>query len=302
MSERCTFTVFTPTYNRVQTLPGVFACLQAQTFQDFEWLIVDDGSTDGTGALVQRWQKVAEFPIRYFWQENGGKHRAFNRGVREALGELFLTLDSDDKCLPRALERLWSHWQGIPEGQRHSFSAVTALCVDSRGVVIGDRFPSDILDADSLSCRDIYKVTGDKWGFQRTDILRTFPYPEIPGERYIAESVVWNRLARRYRTRYVNEVLKTVEYLDDGLSASTVRLRVENPVGARLYYAEYLQYATTRTAKVKAAINYVRFSLHGRRRIGEMIADAGTSIWVALGLGGGMLCFFHDRYLLRSRL
>ena len=100
-SARYTFTVFTPTCNRCATLPRVYASLAAQTFRDFEWLIVDDGSTDCTAALVDKWTAQADFPIRYLRQENRGKHIASNRAVREARGELFLVLDSDDACVPQ---------------------------------------------------------------------------------------------------------------------------------------------------------------------------------------------------------
>lgn len=98
-----TFTVFTPTYNRAHTLLRVFSSLQAQTFQDFEWLIVDDGSTDGTEELIKHWGSESHFPVRYFKQENRGKHVAFNRGVREATGQFFLPLDSDPN--PRVVGR-----------------------------------------------------------------------------------------------------------------------------------------------------------------------------------------------------
>lgn len=121
-----TFTIFTPTYNRASTLHRVYESLVCQTFQDFEWLIVDDGSTDNTKEVVEEWQNSASFPIRYYWQNNQGKHIAFNFGVQEARGELFLTLDSDDACKPFALDRLKYHWDRIPICERDRFSAVTA--------------------------------------------------------------------------------------------------------------------------------------------------------------------------------
>ncbi|MDP5238381.1 glycosyltransferase family A protein [Uliginosibacterium sp. 31-16] len=98
-SHRSLFTVFTPTYNRAAVL---YDSLCAQTCRDFEWLIVDDGSTDDTRELVARWQSEAGFSIHYVWQKNGHKKTAMNRGAAEARGELFLTLDSDDACLPDA--------------------------------------------------------------------------------------------------------------------------------------------------------------------------------------------------------
>ena len=98
------FTVFTPTFNRAYTLQGVYESLAMQTFRDFEWIIVDDGSTDNTENLISEWKKEANFVIRYYYQTNQGKHIASNKGVKEAQGELFLFLDSDDRCVPQTLE------------------------------------------------------------------------------------------------------------------------------------------------------------------------------------------------------
>ena len=138
---RHVFTVFTATFNRARVLHRVYDSLRAQTFRDFEWLVVDDGSTDGTGALVAAWRAEADFPIRYRYQENRGKHVACNRAVAEARGRFFLTLDSDDACVPQALARLNRHWEEIPEREQPGFSAVTVLCMDVAGRIVGDRFP-----------------------------------------------------------------------------------------------------------------------------------------------------------------
>jgi glycosyltransferase involved in cell wall biosynthesis len=201
------FTVFTPTYDRAATLGRVFESLRRQTFRDFEWLIVDDGSRDGTTELVERWRSTSSFPIRYVWQPNSGKHVALNRGVELARGELFLTLDSDDECLPVALERLKHHWDMIPIASKDAFAAVTALCEDQNGRIVGDRFPRDVLDANAIELVYRYKVRGDKWGFTRTAVLRGYPFPDDGRTKFIPESLVWDEIATKYSTRYVNEVL-----------------------------------------------------------------------------------------------
>src|SRR5690554_1988606 len=103
-------TVFTPTYNRAHTLPRLYQSLLDQIFRDFEWLIVDDGSTDGTKELVEGWIAEAAIQIRYIYQPNGGKHTAFNRGVREARSPLFASIDSDDMGLPHTLEAYFREW------------------------------------------------------------------------------------------------------------------------------------------------------------------------------------------------
>ncbi len=113
-----TFTVFTATYNRAHLLQRVFDSLERQTYRDFEWLIVDDGSTDDTESIVRDWGLRADFPVRYVRQPHSGKHVAFNRGVREARGRLFLTWDSDDGAVPEALERFRANWDAIPSDRR----------------------------------------------------------------------------------------------------------------------------------------------------------------------------------------
>lgn len=142
------FTICTPTYNRAHTLSRVHESLMRQTFRDFEWVVVDDGPTDGTGELVRKWKADHRtwFPIRYFWQENQHKKVAFNRGVREARGELFLVADSDDWFPPNALETFAEHWRLIPDGEREQFAGVCGLCVYENGRVVGDRFPGGRLD------------------------------------------------------------------------------------------------------------------------------------------------------------
>lgn len=216
-SMHYTFTVFTPTFNRAHLLGRVHESLRQQTFRDFEWLIVDDGSTDDTGERVEAWQRENDMPIRYFWQKNAHKKVAFNHGVREAHGELFLTLDSDDELLPDALETLQRVWTGIPERERPRYSAVTGLCVYPDGRVVGERFPADVLDSDSLEMYHRHHVRGEKFGFQRTDVLRRFPFPEdVQG--LVPEGIVWSAIARAgYRTRYVNEVVRVYHQTEDSL-------------------------------------------------------------------------------------
>ncbi len=207
METKFKFTVFTPTFNRAHTLQRVFDSLMRQTYRNFEWLIVDDGSSDGTQELVEKWMDAAWFLIRYEWQPNAGKHFAFNRGVELAEGELFLSIDSDDACVPHALERFIFHWQNIPTEGRSRFSAVTVLSENQHGQLNGDRFPKDILDSDPRELVYRYRLRGDKWGFHVTEVLRRFPFPLIEGLSYVPESIVWCAIGKRYRTRYVNERL-----------------------------------------------------------------------------------------------
>ncbi len=264
------FTVFTPVFNGAATLHRVYESLKAQTFRDFEWLIIDDGSTDNTRKLVEQWQREADFPIRYFYQENQGKHIAFNRAVKLAQGQLFLPLDHDDGCVPEALERLWFHWNNIPEHIRVNFSGVTCLCKDENGDIVGDKFPQDVMDSDELEMPHKYKVRGEKWGFHRTEVLKIFPFPEIPNIGYMPESIVWNRIALGYKKRFVNEPLRIFFSATPRPERLTTQVKgnpARHAFGRRLYHCENLNYYIRwfRHDPIdfcKSAVNYVRFSLH----------------------------------------
>jgi glycosyltransferase involved in cell wall biosynthesis len=287
------FTVFTPTYNRAHTLHRVYQSLLLQTFMGFEWLIVDDGSSDNTRNLVASWS--APFPIRYIYKENGGKHTAFNRGVREARGELFLTLDSDDSCVPKALQTFYEVWQGIEE--KECFAGVTALCMTEAGEVVGDKFIADVCDATYLEDKYVHKIKGEKWGFQRTEVLREFPFPEPEGLKLVSEGYVWARISGKYQTRYVNECLR-VYHTEAG---SYVHAEPSK-------YAPELAYSSKETLNyemayfwkspltfVRQAVHYVRFSLHAHEGLYRGLEPVLGRILVSLCLPIGALVFVKDR-------
>lgn len=288
----CTFTVLTPTYNRAHTLPAVYDSLCAQTFRNFEWLIIDDGSTDATPAIVQRWIAEQKIVVRYYCQSNKGKHVAFNHGIREASGELVLTLDSDDRVLPEALARLDTHWRSIPNRER--FSGITGLCVDPNGNIIGTSFTQDVLDASPLDLMAANVYEGDKWGFHRTELLRDCPYPEIPGERFIPEGLVWNRLADKYLIRFVNEPLRVVEYHPDGLTAGLLRLRVQSPQGAMLYYGEFAAMSRSRANRARALVNLARFAYHARGSSWSVLRQAKAGVALPAYALAGWLFWWRD--------
>jgi hypothetical protein len=236
------FTVFTPTRNRGHVLHRMYESLAAQTFRDFEWLVIDNESEDGTEALVRGWEQRASFPIRYIRQPNRGLQVSWRRAISEARGELFVQTRAADACRPNALERLDAIWEGIPEDERPGFSAVSVLAEDEHGNLIGTEFPRSPLDSDSLELRYRYKVRGDKWGFQRTDVLRGFPPPVTDGYAgYVPESLVWTAIARQYRTRYVNERLR-IYFQDQTTSLSRPRRPAENAPGAVLQLESLLNH------------------------------------------------------------
>ena len=304
------FTVFTPTYNRRHTIHRVYESLKAQTFRDFEWLIVDDGSTDNTYELIEQWQQENLFSIRYVYQEHSHKHIALNRGALEAKGELFVTLDSDDSCESIALERFKYHWELIPLEQRELFSGVTFLCKNPEGKIIGDLFPFNPTDSDSLEIRYRYKVIkGEKWGFHRTDVLVDFPcYEEIVGI-HIPPGVLWRKIGKNYKTRFVNEALG-VYYTDQQSILRNSKHPRTKAIGAQINnldvlngYIEWFRFAPLEF--LRSAIHYSRFSFHLSNHPIQQIQSVKTPIGKILALVAlplGYLVYLKDNYQHRAVL
>ena len=227
------FTVFTPTYNRGHLLETVYRSLQRQTFRDFEWLVIDDGSADNTLELLEQWSREENFfPIVYCRVPNGGKHRAINHGLSMARGELFFILDSDDELTETALEVADRVEKTIPLNQKDQFCGICGLKGTSKDAPLGTTFSGkEYLDITHIE-RDNYTMDGDKAEIYYSDILENYPFPEFSGENFLVESVVWERMAwDGYKIRYFNEIIYLCEYLPDGLTKNSGQLLVRNPKG-----------------------------------------------------------------------
>ena len=263
-------TVFTPTYNREQLLSRLFTSLQAQSFKDFEWLIVDDGSTDNTHDVVVKFVEEGIVPIKYVFKRNGGKHRAINEGVKHAKGELFFIVDSDDMLPPDALKRVAEVYQQIKDDR--DFGGVAGVDAYPDGRIVGSGLSAPVIDCNSIDIRSKYHVVGDLSEVFRTDVMREFPFPEIEGEKFCPEVLVWNRIARKYKLRYFNEAIYIAEYQPEGLTARIVEIRMKSPIASTTCYAEMVSLNIPFKEKVKAAINYwrFRFCCKGKKTITKM--------------------------------
>lgn len=236
-------TVFTPTYNRGYIIENLYKSLQRQTFKDFEWLVVDDGSTDNTKELFDKWKKEDNnFNIRYYKKENGGKHRAINYGLDKARGELFFTVDSDDYLTNDALEKI-NKWESELDKNK-KFAGIVANIGHSENETINNLFKEEHLDLDLLQ-RYTYNengknvLDGERAYIFYTDIHRLYRYPEFDGENFMTEAVVWNRMANDgYLVRYFNDIIWIFEYLEDGLTKAGNKLFLNNPRGYGLWLKE----------------------------------------------------------------
>lgn len=235
-------TVFTPTYNRADYLKRLYNSLINQTFKNFEWLIVDDGSTDNTREVVNGFIEEKRISINYYKTDNGGKHRAINYGLDKAQGKVFAIVDSDDYLELDALDKIKSCVDSIQLVRDRKYAGVAFNRGYDKNRIIGSTFDGEYIDVKNNE-RKMYNILGDKFEIYYTDIFKKYKFPVFEGEKFMSEIVVWTRIAKDgYYLRWYNEVLYIGEYLNGGLTDNNDALLRNNPKGYALRIVEQVKY------------------------------------------------------------
>ncbi len=256
-------TVFTPTYNRAQTIPRLYNSLLRQSVKDFEWLVIDDGSSDNTESIIASFIAGNKISMKYLKTENGGKHRAINKALDMAAGEIFFIVDSDDYLTDNSLERLL-YWFSTIEKEKDSgkFAGVAGLRGAPEsigGSMLGETFQGEFIDA-RYHERKKHKIIGDKAEAFYTNVLKSYRFPEFEGENFIKESVVWAKIGNDgYRLRYFNEIIYICEYLKGGLTNQSLKLRRKCINGTLYTYSSLMRYKGPLSLKLRYFLNYLRF-------------------------------------------
>jgi len=260
MNHLYSFTIFTPTYNRGYKLTYLYESLCLQTFTDFEWIVVDDGSTDNTSELIIKFQKEGKIKISYQKQVNQGKHIAINHGVQLAKGALFFIVDSDDVLPFNSLEILNREFNLVESNA--DCAGISGRVADHFGRVIGTGFLEKNIFCSSLDLRFQMKVKGDMSEVIKTSVIKQFPFPRFEDERFCPEALIWNRIAQKYKLLWINEITYVAEYLPDGLTSKIFKIRKDSPKASCLYYAELSKSKIPFFGKVKAVANFWRFAIY----------------------------------------
>lgn len=252
-------TVFTPTYNRAHLLKRLYTSLCNQKFSDFEWIIVNDGSTDETEKVIQSFINENKIKINYLFQQNLGKHTAINKAVNIAKGNYFFIVDSDDFLPNDSLLLLNSL---IPKcNLDNNLAGIVGRKHYQDGKLIGSKIGSDFIGT-TFEIRYKKKISGDFGELFKTDILKKFPFPQIENEKFCPESLVWNRISRNYKFIFCDLNIYTVEYQLDGLTSKIVKIRMNAPIASMLTYSELISYKIPIGEKLKGTINFWRFSFN----------------------------------------
>jgi glycosyltransferase involved in cell wall biosynthesis len=289
-------TVFTATFNRRHTLERTYRSLQKQTFKDFEWLIIDDGSTDDTETLISEWLKEENsFPIIYHWKPNGGLHTAHNAAISLARGEYFTTLDSDDWYDPEALMLLTNQWNSLPASKKLEISNIEGLCRHADGTLIGAFFPADVYESDNFSIRK-HKWPMDTLGMYRLDVLKEFPFPEGYEGGFVEAALVWHRIADKYKTLFLNKTVGYKEYLPVGITHRSLTAKFRKSAAKVLYHREFSRIKSAgMIERLKSRINVFRYSYHNKLSIAQQLHEEPFILsWISFAILG-YLIYVKDR-------
>lgn len=304
-SDYFSLTFFTSTFNRKDTIDRTYKSLLNLICPvyngkkvSFEWIIVDDGSTDKTIELGEKWCEENKLAIRYYWQENQGKHVAMNFAIQQALGEFWLTIDSDDTILPNALETYFKTWNDIKE--QKNFCAVAARCKDERGKIVGDLLPHSPLDVSAIDLRLKYRIKGEMLEMYKVNILKQYKFPTYDSRmRFCPENIVWFEIAKKYKMRVIDEAVRI--YYHDAKNSLMIVKNIRRSVSNYymwLYYinnlSKYIFYNPIFILKAYIGVSMDGFT--SKKNIIDILKDCNNikrKIFVALFMPFGYILSKH---------
>ena len=267
-------TIITPTYNRAHTLRALYESLCEQDSNNFEWLIVDDGSNDNTEEVVKAFINQEDFKIHYIKKENGGKHTAVNVGVKMIATPLTMIVDSDDKLLKNAVCEIEEIYKKYYLNER--VASYAFLRAYSNGMPIisveKDEFLGNYIS---------YRIKGNKPGDMaevfRTEVLKANPFPEFKSERFLSEDVCWIEIAKKYDTVFINKPIYECEYLEGGLTANDKPMKFASPLGSMLRGKQLMSKECGLKVRIKGAIIYNCYKMCVDKKLPEALKLIGLN-------------------------
>ena len=288
-----TVTVLTPTFNRGGGLQSLWDSLQKQTVIDFEWLVVDDGSTDGTKDLITQLQEKSDFPIRYIYKSNGGKHTALSVGIQTICSELTFIVDSDDCVTDDAVESILKiHKKYRSQNNICGYAFLRAF---PDGKVNGKKFDVDEKIGSYIDVR----VNGDDTGADKAEVFKThclkeFPFPEYPNEKFLGEDLVWVRMARKYEMVHINKAIYVGNYLEDGLTNNRRKHNIASPIGCMHRAEEFMESDLKTRYRIKGGLQYIVYGRFAGVKVVDLIRKSRHKVLATVCMPGGL--FLHSRW------
>lgn len=260
MDNRELLAIATPTYNRAYILNKCYDSLKKQTNNSFTWMIIDDGSTDETESIVKSWMQEDLLDIQYLKKSNGGKASALNLAISKTNTKYFVCLDSDDTFSENAVELALKHLTEIEQETR--YCGILSLRNTPDGKVMGgEQIPMNVTEITLSDLDSIYNIKSELICFYKTDVIKKFRFPEIPGEKFISPAYLEHEVGRNYKFLASREIYCYCEYLPDGLTKNKIDVIKKNPKGYTLVKKQSFELANRFIPKCKHAIMYIAGSI-----------------------------------------
>lgn len=279
--------ILTPTYNRAHTLSRLYDSLLVQTDNNFVWYVIDDGSTDGTKKLIERYQKDQRIKIKYYHKKNGGKHRAINYGVERIKEELTFMVDSDDWLLPEAIEEIEKVYRKYKNNK--TIAVYSFHKAYENGVISGPHYAQREFIGNHIRYRVNNHVRGENAEVVITEYFKKIKLPEIEGEKFLSEGYLWNTLAKSYETVYIDKPIYKFEYQTDGLTNNLKKMRFNNPKGVVECSKTLFDKKVSIIPKTKAMLRYIAYGRIGKNSIRQLLKDANCKMLFCLMLMLGII-------------
>ena len=294
--NRVLLSVITPTYNRGELLKNCFSSLRAQTDDRFEWIIVDDGSTDDTAQIVSGFCNSApQMHIVYVQKENGGKHTALNAAHPHIRGKYVLILDSDDTLTDDAVAvvlECWSRWEN------HSEVGIVTLLKGKDREHPNCYGAQENVPVDIMSGKRIRPVSNDACEVIRTEVFLQYPFPVFPGETFLSEGALWNRVSFTHKCVYVNRVIYLCDYLAGGLTQSGRAMRIRSPRGGMYTHNLNMSGKSGCKRRVKSGMLYTCYGFFAGQSPLQMhrACDHKWLMWMCLPFGWLLYLFWKKSF------
>lgn len=286
-------TILTPTYNRGPLLNTLFQSLKSQSVKDFQWLIIDDGSTDQTKSIVDNFYNDA-FKVDYCYKSNGGKCSALNYAHEYIRGDWVLIVDSDDVLLSNAVELVLKYIDKYNEYT--NIGCISFERINKKGISLAKNvFKYDYV-SNAIDYRTNMDASGDRAEIYKLEVLKEFPFPIFKGEKFLGEAYLHISAAYKYNTVYVNEAIYICEYLSDGLTMAGRKMRLENPIGGMLYGSLYFNKRFKAKYRIKGMMLFICYSMVANVPKKKLFMNCRYKLLCLLCFIPGILLYFYWKY------
>lgn len=287
-------TIFTPTYNRAYVLDKLYLSLCVQTNKDFEWLIIDDGSTDNTKEKIQKWISEKKIQIRYVYQKNAGKSAAHNRALELTKTELFVCVDSDDQLHENAVAVVLEEWDKLREQSKQEVGGMVAFREMSDGTPITQyQGKSDYKIGKLKEFYDRKIISGDTMLIFDVRKVGSLRFPVFEGEKFVPEAYLYDQFDQISSFLIVPQYIYICEYLEDGYTQNMARLIAKNPNGYLAYIEQRIKYDNDIKNVIFDTIRYVAIAVCAKKK--HIIKSAYNPFCAFVMYPFGKL-FYHIRY------